>query len=542
MNNHITRWKYEDLIDKDLKDEIILMESNPGLALDAFSMDLEFGTGGLRGILGAGTNRMNVYTVRRASFAFAKTLKKGSKIAIAYDSRIKSDLFAKEAARVFANMGIFVYLYNQVSPTPLLSYTVRHLNCDGGIVITASHNPSEYNGYKVYDNEGCQIGPKKAEEILDEIKNIDVFYKHGDELSFEQCLEFGYITYVGQNIIDSFLKVVTNEVFLKEERTLKLVYTPLHGSGYECISQGLDLCGFKNVEYVKEQIKPDGNFPTAKYPNPEVKEALMLGIRDLEASGSDILIATDPDCDRAGVAVLHKDEVKILNGNEIGILLLDYICHIRSELGKLPQDSIAIKTIVTTELAKSICKKYGVQLIEVLTGFKFIGEQIAILEENGREKDFIFAFEESCGYLSGTYVRDKDAVNASLLIADMADYYKKKGMSLYDKLEEIYKEHGYLYTYLGNYEYKGIEGLDKMKSIMKNLRTSSLLTKDYLNNTDHLKADVLEFNIKDKGIAIVRPSGTEPKIKVYYSSQAKDSLKSKNKLSKLVTYFEKMIE
>ncbi|HPY97485.1 MAG TPA: phospho-sugar mutase [Clostridia bacterium] len=541
MNNEYIKWKSVTLRDNDLNKELIEMNGKPELIEDAFGRHLTFGTGGLRGILGAGTNRMNIYTVRKATFGLAFALESGSSVAIAYDSRIKSDLFAKEAATVLANCKMKVYLFDRVSPTPLLSFAVRQLKCDAGIVITASHNPSNYNGYKVYNSKGCQINPETADLILQHINKTDIFYELPGETDFDTCLNKGLITYIDDSLIEDFIDTVCKQAFYDGSKRIKIVYTPLNGSGYECVSGAMEKRGFKNFLTVREQMHPDGRFPTCPYPNPEVREALQLGIRDLINSKSDILIATDPDCDRAGLAVRKDNQAVILNGNEVGILLLDYICMMRKKKNIMPKCPVAVKTIVTTELATKIAEHYGVTVIDTLTGFKFIGDQIAILEEKGREDSFIFAFEESCGYLSGTYVRDKDAVNAAVLIADMADYYNDKDISLLDRLEELYKQFGYLISYLGNYEYPGTAGLSKMRSIMENLRKSALLTKDYLNETDMLHADVLKFVIEDLGTAIVRPSGTEPKIKIYYFAEGCDMIDAKEKMKKLTVLIERML-
>ncbi len=542
MNEEFIRWKSKIIKDNDLAFDLQNMENNKELIDNAFGTDLVFGTGGLRGIIGAGTNRMNIYTVRKATFGLAAALKNGSSVAIAYDSRIKSEIFAKEAACVLANCGMKVYLFNRVSPTPLLSYTVRELGCDGGIVITASHNPSDYNGYKVYDAKGCQINPDTADSILNYMKNIDIFKEILSELDFETCLKKGWIRYINDDIIHSYVEAVCKQAFNEGTKNVKIVYTPLNGSGLECVNSALKRRGFHNILFVREQMHPDGRFPTCPYPNPEVKQALELGIRDLISTESDILIATDPDCDRAGLAVRKNDEIIILNGNETGMLLFDYICMMRREKNTMPEYPVAVKTIVTTELAKKIAYEYGVKMIETLTGFKFIGDQIALLEKEGKEKSFIFGFEESCGYLSGTYVRDKDAVNAAVLIADMADYYNDKGMTIIDRLRQLYVKYGYYMTSLGNYEYSDNTGFNKMKSIMKNLRNSELVTKDYLLETETLRADVLRFDISEMGSAIVRPSGTEPKIKIYYSAEGCDMIDAGRKLENIVKVMERMLD
>lgn len=541
MNKELLRWSSVLLKDQDLQHEVKQMQADHELILDAFYGQLLFGTGGLRGIIGAGTNRMNLYTVRKATFGYAYTLPAGSKVAIAYDSRIKSLEFAQEAACVLANNGIEVYIFDRVSPTPLLSYAVRQLKCDGGIVITASHNPANYNGYKVYDSKGCQINPSAADEILSKMEEIDIFKVIENEMNFSQCIDKGLITYIDNHIVDSFIELVCLQAFYEGQKKLKIVYTPLNGSGYECVSRALTKNGFKNISYVKEQVYPDGRFLTCPYPNPEHEQALELGIRDLVETRSDILIATDPDCDRAGLVIRDNEDIKILNGNETGMLLLDYICMMRTKKCLMPKDPIAIKTIVTTELSKKIAKNYNVDMIEVLTGFKYIGDQIGILEDSGEVDRFIFGFEESCGYLSGSYVRDKDAVNAAVLICDMADYYLDNKLSLTKRLKQLYKEYGYLLTYLGNYEFKGPQAQNEMADIMSKLRESTLLTKDYLLEEGALNADVLKFILENNSTAIVRPSGTEPKIKIYYSSEGYDMIEAQNRMDKLVEIMERMI-
>ncbi len=541
MNKEYIKWKLKELRDNDLNIELKNMSDKNELIENAFGANLAFGTGGLRGILGAGTNRMNIYTVRKATFGLVSILKQGSCVAIAFDSRIKSELFAKEAARVLANCNMKVYLFNRVSPTPLLSFAVRELKCDAGIVITASHNPSDYNGYKVYDSKGCQINPDSADLILKHMGEIDIFKEIPDEMDFDLCLKNKFIIYIDDNVIHKYVDTVNKQAFNEGSKKLKIVYTPLNGSGYECVSESIKKRGFNYFETVNEQKFPDGRFPTCPYPNPEMKQALELGIRDLIKTQSDILIATDPDCDRAGLAVRKKDEIRILNGNETGILLFDFICMMRREKKLMPEFPVAVKTIVTTDLAKKIAQNYDVHMIETLTGFKYIGDQIAILEEKGKEESFIFGFEESCGYLSGTYVRDKDAVNAVVLITDMADYYNDRGISILDRLDQLYEKYGYLMTYLGNYDYPGNEGLSKMKNIMTNLRNSSFLSKDYLHEPDMLHADVLKFDIDNIGIAIIRPSGTEPKIKIYYSSEGCDMIDAEKKINKLVAFMERML-
>ncbi|MFA7673316.1 MAG: phospho-sugar mutase [Clostridia bacterium] len=539
----LLKWSEASLADIDLVTEIDKMIKDPLNIKDAFEGDLVFGTGGLRGILGAGTNRMNIYTVRRATFALASHIGKGKSVAIAYDSRIKSDLFAKEAAKVLANCGIKVYIFDRVAPTPLLSFAVRFKKCDSGIVITASHNPSDYNGYKVYNAKGCQINPSTADKIMSIMMKTDMFHAAEDESGYDELLAKGNIEYIDGSVIDAYIDSVSAEGFNKGKKNLKIVYTPLNGSGLECVTKALTQNGFSDIHIVAEQKDCDGRFPTCPYPNPEMNEAMELGIRDMEKTDSDILIATDPDCDRAGVAVkTKKGDVRLLTGNEVGVLLLDYICLMRVALDRMPADPVVVKTIVTTDLSKKIADKYKVEMIEVLTGFKYIGEQIGILEEKHEKERYIFGFEESCGYLSGTYVRDKDAVNASLLVCEMADHYKSEGISLEDKLNEIYKEYGMSVTHLGNYEFacSGSHGI--IGTIMGRFRASDIPYKDYMLEDGDLKADVLKFDITDLGIAIVRPSGTEPKIKVYYSSYGYDMIDAENRSGKLINLIEGILK
>ena len=407
-------WKECTLEDEEIQEELSAMADKEEEISDSFYRELEFGTGGLRGVLGAGTNRMNVYTVAKATQGYADYLKKRQEmpsVAIAYDSRIKSDRFAQTAAEVFAANGIRVYLYRELMPTPSLSYAVRCLGCSGGIVITASHNPAKYNGYKVYGADGGQITSEAASQILEEISKLDIF-SDIKKLSFEEGIKREIITYIEDSVIDAYIQQVSAQALCKDEidKSVSIVYTPLNGAGLKCVLRVLKENGFTNISVVKEQEYPDGNFPTCPYPNPEIREAMELGIQYAKAQNSDLLLATDPDCDRVGIAVRKDGGYQLLNGNQVGILLLNYICKRRLELRKMPENPIIVKTIVTTDITKKIAKHYGVKVIEVLTGFKYIGEQIGLLEEKGEESRYIFGFEESYGYLSGGFVRDKDAV------------------------------------------------------------------------------------------------------------------------------------
>ena len=426
-----TLWKNQSLSDNDLTDELNSICKNSEEIKDRFYKDLTFGTGGLRGIIGAGTNRINVYTIAKATQGLANYLKKNfskTKVAIAYDSRIKSDLFAKEAARVLAANKIKVFIYKELMPTPALSFAVRHLKCHAGIVITASHNPAEYNGYKVYGNDGCQITIDTANAVLKEINKIDIF-NDVKRMTFDEAVDKKIINYIDEKDIQAFLNAVSTQSLnknLSNKENLNIVYTPLNGSGLKCVTETLKMNGFSNITVVSTQEKPDGNFPTCPYPNPEIKEALQEGLKLCEKINADILLATDPDCDRVGIAVKYQNEYKLLSGNEVGVLLFDYICKIRLKNNAMPSNPVCIKTIVTTDMIYPIAQKYGVRIIDVLTGFKFIGEQIGLLEKSGQDNQYIFGFEESYGYLSGTHVRDKDAVNASLLICEMTAFYKNQ--------------------------------------------------------------------------------------------------------------------
>lgn len=534
--NEWSKWKAQNLADEDLTAELDSIESSEEEITDRFYRDLEFGTGGLRGVIGAGTNRMNIYTVAKATQGYSSYLKKLSaapSVAIAYDSRIKSDVFAKTAAEVFAANGIRVYIYPELMPTPSLSFAVRYLKCSGGIVVTASHNPSKYNGYKVYGSDGCQITTEGAASILAEIEALDIF-KDISYVSFQDALAQGRISYIGEDVVNAFIDAVSAQTLCGEgiDKDLSIVYTPLNGSGLKCVTRALKENGFTNISVVKEQEKPDGHFPTCPYPNPEMKEALGLGLRDAKRLGSDLLLATDPDCDRVGIAVRDGGEYVLLTGNEVGMLLLDYICKRRIALGKMPQKPVLVKTIVTIDMAKRIAEDYGVQVIDVLTGFKFIGEQIGLLEAAGEENRFILGFEESYGYLTGSYVRDKDAVDGSLMICEMCGFYKSRGSSLTDVLNGLYEKYGYCLNTLHSYTFEGAEGFRIMQGIMQKLRKDGLEsiggkcvaeTKDYLPGLEGLpKSDVLKYLLEGNSSVVIRPSGTEPKLKVYFSVSAEN--------------------
>lgn len=508
---------------------------------DAFYQDLSFGTGGLRGVIGAGTNRMNVFTVRKASQGLAnyilKRYTKGPSIAVSYDSRIKSDIFARAACSVFAENGIKAWLYPQLMPTPCLSYAVRVLGCSAGIMITASHNPARYNGYKVYGDDGCQITTDTAREILNEIERLDIF---GDvrTISFDEAISSGLVEYIPTSIYDSFIDEVKKQSVLfgdEINRDVAIVYSPFNGTGLGPVTRIMSEGGFNNVTIVSEQEQPNGYFPTCPYPNPEIKEAMRLGVEYCKHVNADIFLATDPDCDRCGVAVKGKKGYQLLTGNEIGLLLLDFICNQRVCHSRMPERPVFVKTIVTTELAEKIASHYGVQTINVLTGFKYIGEVIGKLEKQGRIHDYICGFEESCGYLTGFYVRDKDAVNAVFMICEMFAYYKTRGISLIEKLDELYENYGYYFSTLHFYEFNGNIGMQKMNDIMSSFRSGmdeiggQTVEKfvDYSIGLGSLpKSNVLKYCIKS-GFVVVRPSGTEPKLKVYISVAASNKEEAK---------------
>ena len=521
--------------DADVEKELSDIAADEAKIEDAFYRNLAFGTGGLRGVIGAGTNRMNIHVVAKASQGLADYIvksfpEKDRKIAVSYDSRIKSDLFSKVAAGVFAANGIKVYIYSELMPTPCLSYAVRALHCAAGIMVTASHNPSEYNGYKVYGADGCQITTEAAKTILAEIEKLEIFadVKTG---SFEQGLESGAIEYISDDIYTAFVGEVKKQSVLSEndqiDKNVAVVYSPLHGTGLKPVLRTLNESGYTNITVVREQEEPDGNFTTCPYPNPEIKEAMSLGMEYAERYNADLLLATDPDCDRVGIAVKTPDgEYRLLSGNETGMLLLDYICRKRTENGTMPQNPVFIKTIVTTDLAERIAAAYGVRTVNVLTGFKFIGEQIGLLEQQGKESSYIFGMEESYGYLSGGYVRDKDAVDGAFLICEMFAYYQTLGISLIDMLESLYKEYGYCLNTLHSYRFEGSKGFAKMQEIMRACREriSAIGGKkvvkvlDYAQGLDGLpKSDVLKFLLEDNCSVVVRPSGTEPKLKIYLS-------------------------
>ena len=558
VNERYALWCEKAVADKDVADELKNMKNDSEAISEAFYKDLEFGTGGLRGIIGAGTNRMNIYTVGKASqglAAYVNSVTEKGSIAVAYDSRIKSDVFARTAASIFAANGIKVYIYEELMPTPMLSYAVRHFKCDAGIVITASHNPAKYNGYKAYGADGCQLGIEAADYVLSIMNKVDIF-QDVKSMDFDTAVNEGKIEFIGDDVIEEYL----NEVLAcrvapeTDVKALNVVYTPLHGSGNKPVRKILTKLGVENVSVVPEQELPDGNFPTAPYPNPEIKQAFECALKLAETKNPDLLLATDPDCDRVGIAIPYDGEYKLLTGNDVGALLLDFIIDRRQANGTLPKNPIAVKTIVTTELCRKIAEDKGVQLIDVLTGFKFIGEQIGILEEKGEENRFIFGFEESYGYLGGSYVRDKDAVIASMLICEMVAYYKSQGKNLIDVLDSLYKKYGYFICSQLSFTCEGASGMKQIMGIMENLRIDmpkeiagskvikaddyeKSLSFDLVNGTETKitlpVSNVLCYYLEDGSSLIVRPSGTEPKIKIYLSAVGETDEKAEIKLKEL---------
>ena len=563
-----TRWcALAKGLDADVEQELAAIQGEEEKIQDAFYRDLAFGTGGLRGVIGAGTNRMNVYTVAKASQGLANYVRKhfaaaDRRIAVSRDSRIKSDLFAETAARVFAANGIDVYMYEDIMPTPCLSFATRALHCAAGIMLTASHNPAKYNGYKVYGADGCQITTEAAAEILAEIEALDLFedirmtdfeiagtrdtaeanVSAADIVTTPAAGEndtpaTARIFWIGEAVYTDFVENVKKQSVLGPDdhidRNVAIVYSPLNGTGRAPVTRTLRECGYTNITLVKEQEMPDGHFPTCPYPNPEIKEAMALGMDYAERVQADLLLATDPDCDRVGIAVRRADgSYQLLSGNETGILLLDYILAQRTKHGTLPKDPVMVKTIVTMDLGERIAAHYGVETVNVLTGFKFIGEQIGRLEKEGHPERYVFGFEESYGYLTGSYVRDKDAVDGALMICEMFCFYKTQGISLLDRLQALYAEYGYCLNTLHSFTFEGSAGFEKMQKIMQRFRTEAPdafagkkveKVLDYLPGLDGLpKSDVLKYLLSDHCSVVVRPSGTEPKLKIYISISAEN--------------------
>lgn len=537
-------WCEKATADADLIPELQSVSGDDEAILDRFYKNLEFGTAGLRGVIGAGTNRMNVYTVNQATQGLANYLNENFEnpsVAIAYDSRIKSEVFAKGAAGVLAANGIKVYIYPELVPTPMLSFAVRRLGCSSGIIITASHNPSKYNGYKCYDPNGYQMTDEAAAKTYEYIQSIDMF-NGVKTMEFDEALAEDMVDFIEDWLMDEFYEKVLSTCVNPEaikKANLKVIYTPLNGTGNKPVRKVLKMAGVKDVTVVKEQEKPDGNFPTCPFPNPEIRQAFECAIKTAEGTDADLLLATDPDCDRVGIAVRDKDDYVLMTGNEVGAMLCEYLLSSLKEQGKLSRDPIVVKTIVTTPLVEAIANAYGAQTADLLTGFKYIGELITNLEKNGETDRFVIGMEESYGYLRGTHARDKDAVVASLLICEMASYYKLKGISLKQFMDGIYEKYGmYLNTVL-NFGFEGASGMQKMAEIMDTLRKEPpktiagaevIKTSDYkLSITKDIKtgesteiklpkSNVLSFVLPDNSKVIVRPSGTEPKIKVYITA------------------------
>lgn len=541
-----TEWMEKATGDPDLITELQKITEQPDEILDRFYRALEFGTAGLRGVIGAGTNRMNIYTVGRATQGLADYINanyENPSVAIGYDSRIKSEYFSKEAASILAANHIQVYLYDELEPTPCLSYAVRALGASGGIILTASHNPAKYNGYKCYNPRGYQMTDEEAAETYNYIEKVD-YFTDIQKMDFDAAIAEGKIKYIGREMMEGFLTEVEKQCVNKgicEKAGLKVIYTPLNGTGNKPVREILKRIGVQDVYVVPEQELPDGNFPTCPFPNPEIKQAFELALKMNETIHADLMLATDPDCDRVGIAVMQKDNVRLMSGNEVGAMLLNYLLMMKKDQGTLSANSIAVKSFVSTDLAEVIAQKYNCTFKNLLTGFKYIGELITNLESEGKAEDFVMGFEESYGYLAGTHARDKDAVVASMLICEMAAYYKTKGMSLGDVIDSLYDEYGYYFNVVESYTFEGAAGMEKMAKIMDTLRAcppqelagskvtvisdyqESICT-DLTNNTstaiDLPKSNVLEYKAENGSKLIVRPSGTEPKIKAYITSIA----------------------
>lgn len=537
-------WLTSAVADKDLIPELESVKDDEDAILDRFYKNLEFGTAGLRGVIGAGTNRMNVYTVNQATQGLADYLNESFEnpsVAIAYDSRIKSKEFAESAAGVLAANGIKVYIYPELVPTPMLSFAVRRLNCSSGIIITASHNPSKYNGYKCYDPNGYQMTDEAAEKTYNYIQNIDMF-TGVKTMDFDDALAEDMVDFIEDWLYDEFYEKVLScriNADVIKKSGLKLIYTPLNGAGNKPVRKIFKKAGIKDVTVVKEQEKPDGNFPTCPYPNPEIRQAFECAIETAKGTDADLLLATDPDCDRVGIAVRDGDDVVLMTGNEVGAMLCEYLLSNLKEQNKLPENPVVVKSLVTTPLIEAICKEYGAEVVDLLTGFKYIGELVTHMEIEGKEDNFIVGMEESYGYLRGIHARDKDAVVASLMIAEMAAFYKLKGMSLKQFMDSIYEKYGMYLNSVLNFAFEGASGMQKMTDIMNSLRENApesfagkkvVAIADYKESVvkDVLtgdvkeillpKSNVLSYSLEDNSKVIIRPSGTEPKIKIYITA------------------------
>ena len=567
INTLYKLWCEKATADADLLPELKEIDGKDDEILDRFYKNLEFGTAGLRGVIGAGTNRMNIYTVNQATQGLADYLNsafRNPSVAIAYDSRIKSDVFARSAAEVLAGNGIKVYIYPELVPTPMLSYAVRYYKCSSGIIITASHNPAKYNGYKCYDPNGYQMTDEAAAKTYDFIQKVDMF-EGAKTVNFEEAVKAGTIEYVTDDVIESFytevLKARVNPGVC-ENAELSVIYSPLNGTGNKHVREILKRIGISDVQVVKEQELPDGNFPTCPFPNPEIKQVFECAIAMTESKKADLLLATDPDCDRVGIAVLDNGEYKLMTGNEVGIMFTEYILSSLEEQGKLPKDPIVVKTIVTSQLVEEIAKSYGAQTADLLTGFKYIGELITNLEKDNETERFIVGMEESYGYLRGAHARDKDAVVASMLICEMAAYYKKKGISLYNQMQNIYNKYGMFLNTLLNFGFEGAAGMQKMSEMMTTLRNNPpkmIAGQDVVSVADYKeskktdmksgeieeiklpKSNVLSYKLPGGSGVIVRPSGTEPKIKIYITAVAKDRISAEKFTEEISADMEKIL-
>lgn len=567
INKLYDLWISSAVADKDLIPELENIKGDEEAILDRFYKNLEFGTAGLRGVIGAGTNRMNVYTVNQATQGLADYLNESFEnpsVAIAYDSRIKSKEFAESAAGVLAANGIKVYIYPELVPTPMLSFAVRRLGCSSGIIITASHNPSKYNGYKCYDPNGYQMTDEAAEKTYNYIQNIDMF-SGVKTMDFDDALAEDMVDFIEDWLYDEFYEKVlscrVNADAIKKSG-LKLIYTPLNGAGNKPVRKILKKAGIKDVTVVKEQEKPDGNFPTCPYPNPEIRQAFECAIETAKGTDADLLLATDPDCDRVGIAVRDGDDYVLMTGNEVGAMLCEYLLSNLKEQNKLPEKSVVVKSIVTTPLIEAICKEYNAEVADLLTGFKYIGEFITNLEKEGKEDNFIIGMEESYGYLRGIHARDKDAVVASLMIAEMAAVYKLKGISLKQFMDSIYEKYGMYLNSVMNFAFEGASGMQKMADIMSLLRENAptsfagikvIKIADYKTSsvTDVLsgdiktielpKSNVLSYSLEDNSKVIIRPSGTEPKIKIYITAYDDTKAKAEEKASLISADAEKLL-
>ena len=551
------RWQEAQLDDPALTAELAAIAGNDNEIKERFAVALKFGTAGLRGVLGAGSNRMNIYTVRQATQGLAnwvKTQGGNQLVAISYDSRINSDVFAKEAARVLAANGVKVRIYDALMPVPALSFATRYYHANAGVMITASHNPAKYNGYKAYGPDGCQVTDDAAAVIYDEIQKTDIL-TGAKLISFQEGLDSGLISYVGDDCKEALydaIKARSVRPGLCKTAGLKLVYSPLNGSGLVPVTRILHDIGIDDITIVPEQQYPDGNFPTCPYPNPEIFEALRLGLELAEKTGADLMLATDPDADRVGIAIRCPDgSYQLVSGNEVGVLLLDYICAGRIEKGTMPKNPVAVKSLVSTPLADAVAKSYGVEMRNVLTGFKWIGDQIARLEAAGEVERFIFGFEESYGYLAGPYVRDKDAIIGSMLICEMAAYYRSIGSSIKERLEAIYAKFGRYLNKTDSFEFPGLSGMDKMAAIMHALRQvppKEIAGYAVTQVTDYEKpeqtglpaANVLVYALEGGATVVIRPSGTEPKIKAYFTTLGKNLEEAQAQKDKLAAVVEKI--